>query len=69
LENDLREIEVIRERLSLAREYGVPEEVLAPLVEQLVSRPLSELGALQDRGVIDGSRAEIRELPHGEVDY
>jgi hypothetical protein len=66
LENDLREIDVIRERLNIAREYGVPEEALAPLLEKLVGQPLSTLGALQDRGVIDGSRAQIRELPRGE---
>lgn len=63
LENDLREIAVIRERLELAREHGIPEDALVPLVQRLLARPLAELGALQDRGVIDGARAEVRELP------
>jgi hypothetical protein len=66
LENDLREIEVLSERLRVAREYGVPEEALAPLLQGLLGRPLGSLGNLQDRGVIDGSKAEIRELPQGE---
>jgi hypothetical protein len=66
LENDLREIEVLKERLGVAREYGVPEEALAPLLQELVGRPLGTLGVLQDRGVIDGSTAEVRELPQGE---
>lgn len=67
LENDLREIEVIAQRLKVAREYGVPEEAFAPLLESLLGEPLGKLGALQDRGVIDGSQAEIRELPPGEA--
>ena len=66
LENDLREIEVLSERLRVAREYGVPEEALAPLLQGLVGRPLGSLGNLQDRGVIDGSKAEVRELPAGD---
>jgi hypothetical protein len=66
LENDLREIEVVSERLRVAREYGVSEEELAPLLEGLLGRPLGSLGALQDRGVIDGSEAELRELPPGD---
>jgi len=66
LENDLREIKVVRERLNLAREYGVPEETLAPLLQGLLGQPLSILGGLQDRGVIDGSRAKLRELPPDE---
>jgi hypothetical protein len=61
-----REIEVIRRRLELARENGVPESTLQPLLQQLVGRPLEALGTLQDRGVIDGSSAEIRELEPGE---
>lgn len=66
LENDLREIGVVRERLNLAREFGVPEEDLAPLVQSLIAKPLGALGALQDRGVIDGSAAKIRRLPSGD---
>jgi hypothetical protein len=66
LENDLREIEVVRERLRTAREYGIPDEALAPLLQSLVGQPLGRLGRLQDRGLIDGSKAEIRELSSGE---
>ena len=61
-----REIEVIRRRLELARENGVPESKLQPLLQQLVGRPMEALGTLQDRGVLDGSSAEIRELESGE---
>ena len=66
LENDLREIDVVRQRIDAAREYGVPDEALTPLLKRLLGEPLEELGNLQDRGVIDGSRSEIRQLPPGE---
>jgi hypothetical protein len=66
LENDLTQIKVIRETLELARENGVPDSTLAALLQKLISQPLGTLGALQDRGVIDGSSAEVRELPPGE---
>jgi hypothetical protein len=66
LENDLREIDVIARRLEVARGHGVPEEALAPLLQQLIERPMNQLGALQDGGVIDATSVEIRELPSGE---
>jgi hypothetical protein len=44
----------------------VPEEQIIPLLQQLLRRPLDALGALQDRGVIDGTAAEIKELESGE---
>ena len=69
LENDLREIEVIRRRIEVAPETGVPEEWLAPLLEDLLGRPLDTLGALQDRGIIDATTAEIRELSAGDTNH
>jgi hypothetical protein len=47
LENDLREIELLKERLGVAREYDVPEEALAPLLQELVGRPLGTLGVFR----------------------
>ena len=55
----------VEEKLRIEREYGLPEESLAPLLNTLVGEPLRELGDLQDRGVIDGRGAEVRELPPG----
>jgi hypothetical protein len=66
LENDLREIEAVSRRIEIARQNGVPEEQIIPLLQQLLGRPLDALGALQDRGVIDGTAAEIQELESGE---
>jgi hypothetical protein len=64
LENDLLETRVIRERVALARDVGVPDELLAPLVNQLLVGPLDVLGTHEDRGVIDASDAQVaRRLP------
>jgi hypothetical protein len=67
LENDAREIAVLRQRLELAREYGVPDEQAVALLQQLVGLPLGRLGELQDQGVIDGSQARIEQLRPGDT--
>jgi hypothetical protein len=57
LENLKLENEVLRERIKIAKELGATEQDLAPLLNELVFRPLRALDRHQDRGVIE--RAEI----------
>lgn len=59
LENHLLENKVIRERVELAKSLGASDADLAPLINELVHRPLRGLNAPQDEGVIDA--AELTE--------
>jgi hypothetical protein len=52
LENMLLENRVLRERIEMAKSLGASEEDLAPLLDNLVHRPLRDLNAAQDDGVI-----------------
>jgi hypothetical protein len=61
LENIQRENAVIREYIQLARELGAGERDLAPLLNELVFRPLGSLDRHQDMGVIEN--VEIPRLP------
>jgi hypothetical protein len=61
LENLQRENTIIRERIQLARELGATERDLAPLLNELVFRPLGGLERHQDRGVIEN--VERSQLP------
>jgi hypothetical protein len=61
LENLKLENEVISGRIKLAKDLGATEHDLAPLLNQLVYRPLTGLDRHQDRGAID--KAEIPRLP------
>lgn len=60
LENQILESKVLRERIEIARELGATEQDLAPLLNELVYRPLAALDRHQDRGVIEA--AEILDL-------
>jgi len=54
-ERRAKELEILQKQLDLIeklKQSGAPEHVVAALFNQLVERPLSALGALQDRGVI-----------------
>jgi hypothetical protein len=53
LDNVILETEAIRGRIDLARELGATNDQLAPLINVLVSNPARELGAFQDRGMIE----------------
>jgi hypothetical protein len=53
LENLRLENEVIAGRVKLAKEMGATERDLAPLLNELVYRPLGMLDRHQDRGVIE----------------
>lgn len=57
LENLKLENEVLKERIKILKELGIEDRDLAPLLNELVFRPLRALGYYQDRGVIE--RAEI----------
>jgi hypothetical protein len=61
LENLRTENEVLEQRIRIAKELGATESDLAPLLNELVIKPLNALGAYQDKGLIEG--AEIVALP------
>jgi hypothetical protein len=61
LENLRTENEVLEQRIRIAKELGATENDLAPLLNELVIKPLNALGAYQDKGLIEG--AEIVALP------
>lgn len=61
LQNLELENRVIAERVQLAKQLGATERDLAPLLNELVYRPLTGLDRHQDRGVIE--RAEVPRLP------
>lgn len=55
LENHLLENRVIRERVELAKSLGASDAELAPLLNELVYRPLRALNTSQDEGIIDSA--------------
>jgi hypothetical protein len=61
LENLKTENEVIAQRIKIAKELGATESDLAPLLNELVLKPLNTLGTYQDKGLIEG--AELVALP------
>ncbi len=61
LENALRENQVIRERIQMAKELGASDEDLMPLINPLVFRPLQAIGRYQDGGLI--AQAEMIDVP------
>jgi hypothetical protein len=65
LENEAREIAILREKLALARQYGVPDEIATVLLRQLVGRPLEKLGEAQDRGVINAVESSVERVADG----
>jgi hypothetical protein len=61
LENELLQTKVVGEKLRLAREIGVPERDLTAAVNKMLLKPLRQIGAAQDDGIIQ--TAEIIEPP------
>jgi hypothetical protein len=61
LENLKLENEVLSERVRIAKELGATDDDLAPLLNELINRPLLTLDRYQDKGVIE--HAEIRRIP------
>ena len=52
LENQLRENQVLKERIEMAKAIGATDQDLAPLKNSLLGRPLRRLGHYQDQNVI-----------------
>lgn len=63
LENLERENDVLRERIAIARDLGATDRDLAPLLNELVYRPLQALDQHQDRNVIEYVDVEKYEDP------
>jgi len=61
----LDETELIGKRLRIAKEVGAPEHITASLLNELVYRPLEDLGAVQDKGLIVAV-PEVRRLSEGK---
>jgi len=61
LENLARENDVLTERIRIARDIGATDSGLAPLLSQLIYKPLAALDAYQDKKIIEG--AELFRLP------
>jgi hypothetical protein len=61
IENFQRETQAIADRIQLAKELGATDRDLAPLLNELVYKPLSALDRHQYQGVIE--HAEIARLP------
>jgi hypothetical protein len=55
-ENDVLRTKALQDRISLAKSLGATDEDLAPLVNQLLFKPLDELARFQDRGLITGAK-------------
>jgi hypothetical protein len=53
LENKLLENKVLRERIDIAVKLGATTQDLAPLLNELIYKPLRPLDRYQDRGVIE----------------
>lgn len=58
LENLKLENQVLRERIEIARGLGATERDLAPLLNELVYRPLQALDRHQDRNVLEYAEVE-----------
>ena len=59
LENMILENNVLSERIRMAKELGATDRDLAPLLNELVFKPLTALDRYQDKGVIGPA-----EIPH-----
>ena len=61
LENLVLENQALSERIRIAREIGATDRDLAPLLNELIYKPLVALDRYQDKGLIEG--AELIRLP------
>ena len=59
LENRLLENRVIRERIQTARELGATDDDLAPLLNELILKPLNAISQQQSKGLIQGVNLQI----------
>jgi len=56
LENEIVKTKAIESRIQLAKQLGATDEDLAPLTNELLFKPLDELGRFQDSGLITGTK-------------
>ncbi|AKN60029.1 hypothetical protein WB44_01575 [Synechococcus sp. WH 8020] len=56
LENEKLKTEVVRDKLALLRENGVPDEKIREALSQYIFEPLTRLERHQDAGMIGGAR-------------
>ena len=66
LENLSLETRVISERVRLAKEIGATDRDLAPLLNELIYKPVVALDRYQDKNVIEN--AEFRPSPKDTTD-
>jgi len=55
LQNAALETQVLRDRITAAREMGATDEDLAPLLDRFVRQPLNGLDRFQDEGLIENA--------------
>lgn len=60
LENSLLESEVLSQRIAIAKSLGATDRDLAPLLNELVFKPLRALGRHEDQGIIADADAVQR---------
>ena len=63
LENGILENQIIRERIQIARELGATEEVLAPVLNELIIKPLNAVSRQQNHQ-LDLSWLGLFSTPH-----
>ncbi len=56
LENEILKTKAIESRIQLAKQLGATDEDLAPLTNELLFKPLDELGRFQDSGLITDAK-------------
>ena len=56
LENEILKTKALESRIQLAKQLGATDEDLAPLTNELLFKPLDELGRFQDSGLITGAK-------------
>lgn len=62
LENQVLELAIVRERLSVAAKNGVPPEILAEAADLLLVEPLERVGRQADDGLIDAGDVAVWRL-------
>jgi hypothetical protein len=62
LENDRLKTQVVREKLSVLKEAGVPEEQIRAALSQYIIEPLTRLEKLQDSGFIGGASKRVERI-------
>ena len=67
LESLLLENQVLRERISFAREFGMTDQMLTPLLNRLAYEPLQRIEIVDSRGMISSRPDSVRLTP-GESD-